>query len=216
MSNQNKSENLMKSKSHWDQVYATKPVDTVSWFETHAADSLRFLQKTGVDLAAAIVDIGGGASTFVDDLLSLGYKNLSVLDIAEQALSATKTRLGARAGAVNWLVADITKSQFEAHSIDVWHDRAVFHFLTSAEDRKAYIKNMLNALKPNSHAIIATFAEDGSLKCSGLEIVRYSASSLQAELGVSFALIATEKVSHHTPGGNLQQFIYCYFRKLDV
>jgi 2-polyprenyl-3-methyl-5-hydroxy-6-metoxy-1,4-benzoquinol methylase len=200
------------SKAHWDQVYATKAVDAVSWFQTHAADSLRFLQKTGVDLTAAIIDVGGGASTFVDDLLLQGYKNVTVLDIAEQALLATKTRLGARAGAVNWLVCDITKAKFETHSIDVWHDRAVFHFLTSESDRKAYIKNMLNALKPNGHAIIATFAADGPLKCSGLEIVRYSASSLQAELGASFALIATEKVSHHTPGGNLQQFNYCYFR----
>jgi 2-polyprenyl-3-methyl-5-hydroxy-6-metoxy-1,4-benzoquinol methylase len=207
---------VTESKTHWDKVYATKAVDAVSWFQTHAADSLRFLQKTGVDLTAAIIDIGGGASTFVDSLLAQGYKNVSVLDIAEQALLATKTRLGARAGAVNWLVADITKAKFEAHSVDVWHDRAVFHFLTSAEDRKAYIKNMLNALKPNGHAIIATFAEDGPLKCSGLEIVRYSASGLQAELGASFALIVSEKVSHLTPNNTAQQFNYCYLRKLDV
>ena len=206
--------NQLKSKTHWDEVYATKAVDTVSWFETHASDSLRFLQKTGVDLTAAIVDIGGGASTFVDDLLAQGYQNVTVLDIAEQALLASKTRLGARAIQVSWLVCVITKAEFEKHNIDVWHDRAVFHFLTSADDRKAYINNMLHALKPNGHAIIATFAEDGPLKCSGLEIVRYSASSLQAELGESFALMASEKVSHHTPGGNVQQFNYCYFRKL--
>ena len=206
--------NQLKSKTHWDEVYATKAVDTVSWFETHASDSLRFLQKTGVDLTAAIVDIGGGASTFVDGLLAQGYQNVTVLDIAEQALLTTKSRLGERAAEVNWLVCDITKAEFEKHNIDVWHDRAVFHFLTSAEDRKAYINNMLHALKPNGHAIIATFAEDGPLKCSGLEIVRYSASSLQAELGESFTLMATEKVSHHTPGGNVQQFNYCYFRKL--
>ena len=202
------------NKAHWDQVYATKAVDTVSWFQTHPDDSLRFLQKTGVDLTAAIVDIGAGASTFVDDLLTQGYKNVTVLDIAEQALLATKARLGARAVKINWLVCDITKAEFKTQSIDVWHDRAVFHFLTSVEDRKAYINNMLHALKPNGHAIIATFAEDGPLKCSGLEIVRYSANSLQAELGESFTLTAIEKVSHYTPGGNLQQFNYCYFRKL--
>ena len=206
--------NQMKSKTHWDEVYATKAVDTVSWFETHASDSQRFLQKTGVDLTAAIIDIGGGASTLVDDLLAQGYQNVTVLDIAEQALLASKTRLGARAIQVSWLVCDITKAEFGKHNIDVWHDRAVFHFLTSANDRKAYINNLLHALKPNGHAIIATFAEDGPLKCSGLEIVRYSASSLQAELGESFALMASEKVSHHTPGGNVQQFNYCYFRKL--
>ena len=206
--------NQMKSKTHWDEVYATKAVDTVSWFETHASDSLRFLQKTGEALTAAIIDVGGGASTFVDDLLAQGYQNVTVLDIAEQALLASKTRLGARAIQVSWLVCDITKAEFGKHNIDVWHDRAVFHFLTSANDRKAYINNLLHALKPNGHAIIATFAEDGPLKCSGLEIVRYSASSLQAELGESFALMASEKVSHHTPGGNTQRFNYCYFRKL--
>jgi 2-polyprenyl-3-methyl-5-hydroxy-6-metoxy-1,4-benzoquinol methylase len=212
MSNQD----VTESKAHWDQVYATKAADTVSWFQTHAEDSLRFMQKTGVDLTAAIVDVGGGASTLVDDLLAQDYKNVTVLDIAEQALSASKARLGTRAGEVNWLVCDITKAEFEAHSVDVWHDRAVFHFLTSAEGRKAYINNMLHALKPNGHVIIATFAEDGPLKCSGLEIVRYSVSGLLAELGESFTLTASEKVSHHTPGGNVQQFNYCCFRKLGV
>ena len=205
---------VTEQKLHWDEVYATKAVDAVSWFETHADDSLRFLQKTGVNLTAAIVDVGGGASNFVDDLLAQCYKNVTVLDIAQQALLAAKTRLGVRADQANWLVADITKVDLAANSVDVWHDRAVFHFLTSSDDRKAYIKNMLHALKPNGHVIIATFAEDGPLKCSGLEIVRYSANSLQAELGELFELIASEKVLHHTPGGNLQQFNYCYFRKL--
>ena len=208
MSNQQDKE----SKAHWDQIYSTNAVDAVSWFQAHAADSLRFLQKTGVSRTAAIIDVGGGASTLVDDLLQQGYNNVTVLDIAEQALLASQTRLGVRANQVNWLVTDITKTKLAAHSIDVWHDRAVLHFLTAANHRKAYIQNMLNALKPNSHAIIATFAEDGPLKCSGLEIVRYSASSLQAELGASFKLIASEKVLHHTPGGNMQQFNYSYFR----
>ena len=212
MSNQEDKE----SKAHWGQVYSTKAVDAVSWFQTHSDDSLRFLQKTGVDLTAAIIDVGGGASTLVDDLLSLGYKKVTVLDIAEQALSASKTRLGACAGQVNWLVADITNAELPAQSVDVWHDRAVFHFLTSENDRKAYIQNMLNALKPNSHVIIAAFAEDGPLKCSGLEIVRYTANSLQSELGESFQLIASEKILHHTPGGTQQKFIYCYFQHLEV
>ena len=208
MSNQQDKE----SKAHWDQIYSTNAVDAVSWFQAHAADSLRFLQKTGVSRTAAIIDVGGGASTLVDDLLQQGYNNVTVLDIAEQALLASQTRLGVRANQVNWLVTDITKTKLAAHSIDVWHDRAVLHFLTTANHRKAYIQNMLNSLKPNSHAIIATFAEDGPLKCSGLEIVRYSASSLQAELGASFKLIASEKVMHHTPSGNMQQFNYSYFR----
>jgi SAM-dependent methyltransferase len=210
MSNQNATE----SKAHWDQVYATKAVDAVSWFQPHAEDSLRFLQKTGVNPTASIIDIGGGASTFVDDLLLNGYNNVSVLDISEKALLATKNRLESRAEQVHWLVADITKATLPAHSFDVWHDRAVFHFLTSVDDRKAYIQNILHALKPNGHVIIATFAEDGPLKCSGLDTVRYSADSLQDTLGESFTLIEHEKVLHHTPSGNVQQFNYCYFRCL--
>ncbi|NOT66590.1 MAG: class I SAM-dependent methyltransferase [Methylotenera sp.] len=210
MSNQNATE----PKAHWDQVYATKPVDAVSWYQSHAEDSMRFLQKTGVNQSAAIIDVGGGASIFVDDLLLNGYKNITVLDISEKALLASKNRLESRAEQVHWLVADITKATLPAHSFDVWHDRAVFHFLTSADDRKTYIQNILHALKPNGHVIIATFAEDGPLKCSGLDTVRYSAKGLQAELGDSFTLISHEKVLHHTPGGNVQQFNYCYFRCL--
>lgn len=218
MRNDNKSTetDFMESKTHWDQVYSSKAVESVSWFQTHAADSLRFLQKMGVDLTATIIDVGGGASTLVDGLLQQGYCNVTVLDIAEQALSASKIRLGARADEVKWLVCDITKAELPAQSMDVWHDRAVFHFLTAENDRKAYIKNMLHALKPNGHAIIATFAEDGPVKCSGLEIVRYSASALQAELGQPFTLITSEKVLHHTPGCNEQRFNYCYFRVLST
>lgn len=212
MSNQD----LVESKAHWNQVYSTKAINAVSWFQHHANDSIRFLQKTGVDQSASIIDVGGGASTLMDDLLTNGYKNLSVLDISEKALLAAKNRLSARAEQIHWLVADITKIVLPLHSFDVWHDRAVFHFLTSAEDRKAYIQNILHSVKPNGHVIIATFAEDGPMQCSGLKTVRYSASSLHAELGKSFALIANEKVLHHTPNGNVQQFNYCYFRILDV
>ncbi|MDO9204438.1 class I SAM-dependent methyltransferase [Methylotenera sp.] len=207
-------QNAIEPKMHWNQVYATKAVDTVSWFQPHAEDSLRFLQKTGVNQLAAIIDVGGGASTLVDDLLLSGHSNVSVLDISEKALLATKNRLESRANQVNWLMADITKATLPAHSVDVWHDRAVFHFLTSADDRQAYIQNMLHAVKPNGHVIIATFAEDGPMKCSGLDTVGYSANSLHEALGESFTLIAHEEVQHHTPGGNVQQFNYCYFRVL--
>ncbi len=209
-------QDLVESKSHWNQVYSTKAVNAVSWFQHHANDSIRFLQKTGVDQSASIIDVGGGASTLVDDLLASGYKKLSVLDISENALLATKNRLGTRADQIHLLVADITKITFPLHSFDVWHDRAVFHFLTSAKDRKAYIQNILHSVKPNGHVIIATFSEDGPMQCSGLKTVRYSATSLHAELGKSFALIVNEKVLHHTPGGNVQEFVYCYFRILDV
>ena len=214
MSTQDDIKHPMELKVHWDRVYSEKSVNAVSWFQTRPDCSVRFLQKTGVDCMASIIDIGGGASTLVDALLLAGYENLTVLDISETALCVAKSRLDKLACRVSWLVADVTKAALPAHNFDVWHDRAVFHFLTSSEDRSAYIKNILHSVKPNGHVIIATFAEDGPVQCSGLQVVRYSPSSLHKELGQSFDLVRHEKELHHTPSGKTQQFIYCYFRIL--
>lgn len=206
----------MPSKEHWEHVYTTKATDAVSWFQEHARNSLKLIQQTGVPLSAAIIDIGGGASTLVDDLLANGYCNLSVLDLSAAALSAAQSRLGSKASGVNWVVADITKAELPAQSYDVWHDRAVFHFLTSTEDRQAYVQAVLRAVKPGGHVIVATFAEDGPLQCSGLPVMRYNPDELHAEFGEPFTLVHHEKESHQTPFGTAQQFTYCYCRKVSA
>lgn len=168
----------MQLKEHWEHVYSTKPVDSVSWFQAHAEQSLRLIQATGVPLSASIIDVGGGASTLVDDLLHRRYSAITVLDLSAAALIAAKTRLGLRSTAVQWIEADIANAMLPVHAYDVWHDRAVFHFLTSPQDRRAYIAAVLRAVKPGGHVIVATFAEDGPTQCSGLPVMRYSAMRL--------------------------------------
>jgi ubiquinone/menaquinone biosynthesis C-methylase UbiE len=203
----------MQQKDHWEQVYSTKPVKGVSWFQEHATQSLRLIEDAGVPLSAAILDVGGGASTLVDDLLAKGYASLSVLDISSAALKAAQTRLGANADKVQWLEGDITNIVLRDNAYDVWHDRAVFHFLTSPEQRHAYVHRVLQAVKPGGHIIVSTFAEDGPLQCSGLPVMRYSANQLHSEFGDPFVLVKHEQESHTTPAGGIQKFVYCYCRK---
>lgn len=158
----------MQSRDHWEKVYSTKATDAVSWFQPHADFSVGLIKATGVDRDAAIIDVGGGASTLVDDLLANGYTDLTVLDLSAAALAAARNRLGARASAVRWIEADTTKANLPPNRYDIWHDRAVFHFLTSAEDRAAYVQAVFDSVKPGGHVIVATFAEDGPNQCSGL------------------------------------------------
>lgn len=204
----------MQSKEHWEHVYSTKAIDDVSWFQTHASRSLHLIHSTGISHDASIIDVGGGVSPLVSDLLAEGYRNITVLDISAAALNSAKLQLGKDAEIVEWLEADITKVDLPSHAYDVWHDRAVFHFLTRPEDRKAYIKSVLHAVKPGGHIIIATFAQDGPLQCSGLPVKRYSAQELQKEFGSAFYLVSQESELHHTPFDTTQQFTYCHFRKL--
>ncbi|CAG0961025.1 hypothetical protein MTYP_00729 [Methylophilaceae bacterium] len=203
----------MQSKSHWEQVYSTKPPTAVSWFQEHAQHSLNLIRDTGVPLSASIIDAGGGASTLVDDLLANGYSNITVLDLSAAALAATKVRLGAIGKAVRWLESDITNASLPTDAYDVWHDRAVFHFLTSPEERQAYVRAVLRSVKPGGHVIVATFADDGPTQCSGLPVICYSAGGLHAEFGAPFTLLRHEKEEHLTPFGTVQQFVYCYCRK---
>jgi ubiquinone/menaquinone biosynthesis C-methylase UbiE len=179
----------MQSRDHWEKVYTTKSTDAVSWFQPHADVSLDLIKTTGAGLDAAIIDVGGGASTLVDDLLANGYTDLTVLDLSAAALAAARSRLGTRAAAVKWMEADITRAQLPANRYDIWHDRAVFHFLTAAKDRAAYVQAVFRAVKPGGHVIVATFAEDGPDKCSGLPVMRYRADQLHHEFGESFALL---------------------------
>jgi SAM-dependent methyltransferase len=203
----------MSDKKHWEDIYEARPPKQLSWFQDHADLSLQFIRDTGVSAGAHILDVGAGASVLVDDLLSAGYYNLSVLDISASALHAAQARLGADASRVKWIEADITRLVLPEASVDVWHDRAVFHFLTDPEDRRRYVSTVLRAVKPGGHVIIATFAEDGPLKCSGLDIVRYCPDTLHHEFGSQFDLLRSEKEVHHTPGGADQNFIYCYCRR---
>jgi ubiquinone/menaquinone biosynthesis C-methylase UbiE len=203
----------MQSKEHWEQIYTTTSENGVSWFQEHARQSIELVAHARVSKDASIIDVGGGASTLVDDLLAEGYQQVTVLDLSEAALAASRARLGERAPGVNWLAGDITKQELPRHACDVWHDRAVFHFLTTREEREAYVNAVLRAVKPGGHVIVATFAEDGPGKCSGLPVMRYSGEGLHAEFGAPFTLLQQEHEAHHTPFGTVQKFIYCLCRK---
>ncbi len=205
----------MQPKNHWEQVYSTKATDAVGWFQKHAEYSLDFIRATGVPRTASIIDVGGGASTLVDDLLADGYTNLAVLDISAAALASTRKRLGSGAANVQWIEADISKADLPFHAFDVWHDRAVFHFLTAPEDRKAYVTAVLHSVKPGGHVIVATFAEDGPTMCSGLPVMRYRPEELHAQFGESFSLLRHENENHVTPFGSVQKFVYCLCRKAE-
>jgi 2-polyprenyl-3-methyl-5-hydroxy-6-metoxy-1,4-benzoquinol methylase len=201
----------MDSKTYWETVYQTKAAHEVSWYRQHLDKSLALIEQAAPDLNAAIIDIGGGESTLVDDLIDRGYQHLSILDISQAAIDTTKQRLGEVADRINWLVDDITTADLPQQQYDVWHDRAVFHFLTLPAQRAAYIRQVLSAVKPGGQIIMATFGVDGPEKCSGLEIVRYSSASLQAEFGDRFQLLETSMELHQTPFQTTQQFLYCHF-----
>jgi len=203
----------MQEKTHWETVYTTKTADEVSWFQEHPQVSLGLIQRTGVMREGAIIDVGGGASTLADDLLSEGFENITVLDISAAALEATRKRLGPRAAEVTWLEADITEVILPQNHFDLWHDRAVFHFLTRPEDRARYVETVRASLKPGGHIIVATFGPDGPMRCSGLDVTRYSPEGLHQEFGAPFQLVAHTEEIHRTPFGTIQQFVYCYCRK---
>jgi len=200
-------------KDHWEHVYSGKKPTQVSWYQQHPQYSLDLVKATGVDVSARIIDIGGGASTLVDLLLDAGYQNLSVLDIAHGAIEQAKSRLGSGADKVTWLEQDITGFSPD-EPYDVWHDRAVFHFLTDQIDRSSYVRIMSRALKPGAHAIIATFDLDGPVRCSGLDIVRYSPETMSAVLGDNFQLVETRTEAHVTPRAAVQNFVYCRYKRV--
>ena len=196
-------------QQHWESVYRNKAADQVGWFQPHAASSLRLI-KACADRDAHIIDVGGGASVLVDDLLDAGYRNLTVLDLAESALATSRARLGTRAQSVQWIAADITRAELPAARYDVWHDRAVFHFLTDPADRARYVEQVLRSVKPGGYVIVAAFGPGGPLQCSGLDVVRYDPDALHAEFGAPFRLLKHETETHHTPSGQEQEFVYCY------
>jgi SAM-dependent methyltransferase len=202
----------MENKNYWDKVYAAKAANSASWFQEHAVYSLSLLRDTGITRSGAIIDVGGGASTLVDDLLADGYSDVTVLDLSSAALFAARQRLGTLADKVQWLEADVTNVDLPKNRFEVWHDRAVFHFLTEPEQRRAYVEQVSHSVKPGGHVIVATFAEDGPTQCSGLPVKRYSAGELHEEFGEAFTLVKHVEEAHHTPSGAVQQFVYCYCR----
>ncbi|MGZ4777601.1 MAG: class I SAM-dependent methyltransferase [Thermoanaerobaculia bacterium] len=199
----------MTPKEHWETIYASTAPDQVGWFQPRPTVSLDLIRRIAPGADAAIIDVGGGASTLVDALLSLGYTRVTVSDIAAGGLRHAQLRLGAAAGSVAWRCADVLEDELPAASFDVWHDRAVFHFLTSTADRARYVAQVARAVRPNGHVIIGTFADDGPRRCSGLDVVRYSAAELHAQFGRHFELIEKIREEHVTPGGSRQSFQYC-------
>jgi len=202
----------MQTAEHWENVYRTKDFDAVSWYAPHLGESLRLIRQLAPDKTAAVVDIGAGESTLVDDLLHHHYLDLSVIDISVTAIDFSKQRLGALAEQVGWHVGDITQYDFGSKKFDLWHDRAVFHFLTDPTARQAYIELVRRSVKPGGSVLMATFGPNGPLKCSGLDVVRYDAQSLHNEFGEGFSLQGDELTMHHTPMGTDQQFLYCWCR----
>jgi ubiquinone/menaquinone biosynthesis C-methylase UbiE len=204
----------MHAAEHWQDVYSKKSPESVSWFQATPTLSPVFIRQVAPARDAHILDVGGGASTLVDTLLDAGYANVTVLDLAPAALVHARERLGVTADAVTWLAADVLTVALPAASIDVWHDRAVFHFLTQPEARAQYLAQLRHVLRPGGYVIIATFAEDGPMRCSGLEVARYSAHELHLMLGDEFALVTSEREVHTTPSGSSQAFTYCVCRWL--
>ena len=201
---------MQGGRDHWTGVYEEKSPTDVSWYQPEPKSSLRALDRFGARSSASFIDVGGGASTLVDALLDSGWRDVTVLDIAASALKAAKDRLGEHAAKVHWEVADITQWQ-PSRRYDVWHDRAVFHFLTQREQRTTYIRQVTSAVKPGGHILIGTFGLEGPERCSGLDVMRYDAESLHREFGSSFHLLESFHELHETPFGTTQQFLYCSF-----
>ncbi len=203
----------MRRVVHWERVYGSKSPEEVSWYQRRPTVSLDLIQATGVPQAARILDVGGGASTLADHLLDAGYGRLGVLDVAEAALAQARRRLGARADAVEWFVSDVT-TFVSPHPWDVWHDRAVFHFLVDADDRRAYRETLERCVPAAGHVVIATFGPSGPTRCSGLDVVRYSAEGLAQELGSAVRLLDSRMEEHVTPGGRVQECMFARFRRV--
>lgn len=202
----------MAGEAHWEQVYETKSPDRVSWYTPHLERSLAFIDAAGLPPAAAIIDVGGGTATLVDDLLDRGFSNVTVLDLASTAIERAKARLGDRAGAVKWIVGDVTEVALPERSIDFWHDRAVFHFLRDKDARRRYVALVRRTVRPGGHVLVATFGPEGPERCSGLDVVRFDEDGIHAEFGGGFRKVGSARETHTTPWGSDQQFVYCYCR----
>ncbi len=199
-------------KTHWETVYSTRPETGVSWYQDEPRLSLELIEAVAPADGGRIIDVGGGASVLVDRLLDLPFEEIAVLDISETALSQARARIGGRADRVGWVVADVTDAP-DLGTFDVWHDRAVFHFLTDPADRESYVELARKSVTDGGHLVIATFADDGPRQCSDLDVCRYDARSLAHELGEGFSLVREARETHTTPWGSSQPFFYGVFRR---
>jgi SAM-dependent methyltransferase len=204
---------MIDYKSHWEGVYTEKSIDEVGWYKPGFDVSMSLISKAASDRSARIIDIGGGASLLVDELLDMGYEHVAVLDIAASALEHSRLRLGDKASAVQWIVADV-REPYDVGIFDIWHDRAVFHFLVNAVDRQKYATLARQTVPVGGHVIVSTFSLTGPEKCSGLDTCRYSSESLAAELGEGFELIKEVPEIHTTPSGKRQSFVYAMLRRV--
>ena len=203
----------MNGQAHWECIYAGRPATEVSWYEVDPSVSLQLIERANVDRSMPVIDIGGGASVLVDALHREGYGDITVLDLSRTALDVARKRLGNSASAVRWLEGDVLCVELPPAHYALWHDRAVFHFLTSPADRQQYVNRVVEATLADSHVVIATFALDGPPRCSGLDVARYSAADLQTTLGEQFTLVHYQRHEHRTPSGGVQPFTYCLFRR---
>jgi len=203
----------MADRTHWDKIYTAQPADTLSWHQAHVERSLALIEACGIAPDAPLIDVGGGASTLVADLCARGYRDLWLLDLSAAALELARKALGDHAAQVRFVAGDVCRVALPAAHFALWHDRAVFHFLTEPAQRTAYVAQALRAVAPGGHLIVATFAEDGPTQCSGLPVVRYSAEALAAQFAAGCELVTSERETHVTPRGAAQSFVYCLLRR---
>ncbi len=202
----------MSNKDHWEKVYGSKASEAVSWYAPHLETSLKLIHQASANKNSAIIDIGGGESTLVDDLITEGYQDISVLDISQKAIDVAKERLGKSADMVHWYCADINQATLLQNYFEVWHDRAVFHFLTEEYQRVKYIEQVTQSVRHGGYVIMSTFGPEGPEKCSGLDVVRYDSEKLHGQFGKGFKLIDSSTEIHKTPMNTTQQFLYCFYR----
>ncbi len=203
----------MSEQEHWERVFLSNPPEKVGWYRPNLETSLNWIKEILADREALIIDVGGGASTLVDDLLAEGYRSITVADLSKTALELTRKRLGEKADAVTWIAGDITALDLSSSAYDLWHDRAAFHFLTAEDEQQKYLNNLKKALKPSGYLIIATFSPEAPPRCSGLEVERYTPDRLKSFLGPDFMLKRDRKELHVTPGGVEQMYLYCCFQR---
>lgn len=199
---------------HWQTVYQSKPADAVSWFRPHLDVSLTLMAKAGLHRGSRVLDVGGGASTLVDDLLAQGVSQISVLDLSSEALMLSRERLGPAGQSVSWIAGNLLTEKFPEGRFDLWHDRAVLHFLTDQNDVSRYAAQARRAVRPGGHAVIGGFAPDGPERCSGLPVARRSALEIAQALSPGFELIESSAEQHLSPSGSAQSFIYALLRRV--